>query len=84
MQSVSEEFDLDASNLTRRFRNVVGVTPKHFLDKERKRFVLEKLLKRTMLGYEIGAALGFPDDISFYRWVRRAFGRPLREMQNEQ
>lgn len=82
MQSVATQFGIDAARLTRYFRQVVGATPKKYVDNERKKFVAERMRKGSMLGYEIGELLGFPDDISFYRWVRRAFGKSFRQMQH--
>jgi AraC-like DNA-binding protein len=83
LQEVATDFEIDAANLTRRFRESEGKTPKRFLDEERKRFVLERLRENEMLGYEIGALLEFPSDIAFYRWVKRVFGRSLKELQDD-
>lgn len=81
LQDLADDFGIDPANLTRHFRQREGTTPKRFLNGERRKFVMDRVNEGAMLGYEIGAQLGFPDDISFYRWVRREFGIPLRELQ---
>ncbi len=80
MKGVAMQYNVDAANLTRCFRHVTGVTPKRYLDNLRRQFVVEQIRRNLPLGYEIGAQLGFENDLSFYRWVKRAFGCPYREL----
>jgi len=74
LKEIADLHRLDAGNLERSFRNRQGMTVKHFLDQRRKEHVASRLADKTLRGYEIGAELGFADDLAFYRWVKRAFG----------
>jgi len=83
MQGVAASFRVDPANLTRCFRYETGATPKRFLDDRRKEYVIEHLRRGNLLGYQVGAQLGFGDDLSFYRWVKRAFGLSYRNLLTE-
>ncbi len=72
---------LDPGNLARAFRTREGVTAKKYVDSCRKMHLLEQISRTQRLGFEIGAELGFVDDLAFYRWVKRAFGIPLTELR---
>ena len=74
LKEVAHLYGLDAGNLERAFRKQEGMTVKQFIDQKRKEHVLACLANRTILGYAIGAELGFANDLAFYRWVKRAFG----------
>lgn len=74
LKEVAELYRVDAGNLERSFRNREGITVKHYIDQQRKEYVTSRLADKSVRGYEIGAELGFADDLSFYRWVKRAFG----------
>ena len=76
-------FNVDSGNLTRAFRTSEGMTVKQFIDSKKKEYVLEKLHSNSHFGYQIGVELGFSNDFSFYRWVKRAFGIPFKELCNK-
>ena len=81
LQEIANMYGVDPGNLDRVFRNAEGITEKHFVDQMRKEYVLARLKLDAVLGYEIGQELGFQDDLSFYRWVKRAFGVCLHELR---
>ena len=81
LQEVASMYGVDPGNLDRAFRNAEGVTEKHFVDRMRKEYVLARIKLDSIFGYEIGCALGFPDDLAFYRWVKRAFGVSFHDMR---
>jgi AraC-like DNA-binding protein len=74
LKEVAELFSVDAGNLERAFHSREGVTVKQFIDQQRKKYVTSRLADKGVRGYEVGAELGFTDDLAFYRWVKRAFG----------
>ena len=74
LKQVATQHGVDSGNLARAFRNQERMTVKQFIDEKRERYVMSQLTKRTLYGYEIGAELGFINDLAFYRWVKRAFG----------
>ena len=74
LKELAELFSVDAGNLERAFRGREGMTVKHFVDERRKEHVSSRLADKGVRGYEIGAELGFANDLAFYRWVNRAFG----------
>lgn len=74
---------VDSGNLERAFKQVKGVSFKQFLDEERRKYILTRLQKDHVFGYEIGSELGFADDLAFYRWVQRVFGVSWRVLKRE-
>jgi len=74
LKEVARLLRVDAGNLERAFHHHEGETVKHFIDGRRKQHVTSRLADKSVRGYEIGAELGFADDLAFYRWVKRAFG----------
>ena len=81
VKEVANFHEVDAGNLERAFRNRAGVTIKRYVDEQRKKYVLSQLNGKMKLGYEIGAAIGFSEDLSFYRWVKRAFGISFKALR---
>lgn len=81
LKEVAEHYRLDAGNLARAFHKREGVTIKQFVDAKRKHYVIARLKKGFVLGFEIGNELGFADDLAFYRWVKRAFGVSFAELR---
>ncbi len=74
LKEIAEWYRVDSGNLDRAFRNREGMTVKQFVDKKRKAYLVSGLTKAHARGNEFGAELGFPNDLAFYRWVKRAFG----------
>lgn len=83
LKEIAGQFGVNPGNLERAFRRSQGITVKRYIDEKRVRFVLAVLSKTRMLGYEIGAKLGFKSDRAFYRWVRHAFGKLYRDVVRE-
>jgi AraC-like DNA-binding protein len=83
LKQLAEIFNADPSNLDRRFRQVEGTTIKKAIDKYRKRMLLSLLKSNNRYGYEMAAILGFVSDHSFYRWVKRVFGRSFIDLRME-
>ncbi len=81
LKEVAEHYRIDAGNLARAFRKREGISIKQFADHKRKEYVLTRLKKGFVLGFEIGAELGFANDLAFYRWVKRAFGVSFAELR---
>jgi len=74
LKEIADLHRVDAGNLERAFKNREGITVKQYVDRQRKVYIVSRLTDETVFGYEIGAELGFVDELAFYRWVRRAFG----------
>lgn len=83
LKEVAEQHALDSGNLERAFRKREGMTIKQFIDQKRKQYVLARLTKGFVLGFEIGDELGFADDLAFYRWVKRALGVSFAELRRQ-
>lgn len=80
VRAVAKKFSLDPANLVRAFREQERTTAKRFVDEKRIRHVRTKLSLGKQLGYEIGNEIGFKKDYRFYRWVKRAFGKGVKEL----
>ena len=80
LKEIANRFGVDPGNLDRAFRSSEGMTVTRYVDEQRRRYVLKAIAENKMLGYEIGAALGFKTDRAFYQWVKRAFGTSFREL----
>jgi len=83
LKEVADLYHVDSGNLERAFRKREGMTVKQFVDQKRKAHVVSRLTKKTVFGYEIGAELGFADELAFYRWVRRAFGVSFTKLRSQ-
>lgn len=79
---VADMFGVDSGNLVRSFRKVHGCTPKQYVDRHRKEFVLANIKTCNGPAYEIGEMLGM-DDLAFYRWAKRVFGRSFTHIRGE-
>ncbi len=80
LTEIALQFKVDAGNLTREFRKCEGMTVKRFVDEKRRLYMLKRLRDGGGFGYQIGMELGFANDFSFYRWVRRAFGISFKKL----
>ena len=49
---------------------------KKYIDAKLKERAVQ-LFESSKHGYDIGRELGFLDDIAFYKWIKRVFGRSL-------
>ncbi len=80
LKEIAQIFRVDAGNLARAFKDVEGVTVKEFLDRKRMEYVRTALATDLQYGYEIGEAIGFQDELAFYRWTKTAFGVSFRAL----
>ena len=83
VKEIAEQHGVDGGNLERAFRREHGMTIKQFIDDLRKEYVVSRLTGTDLLGYEIGAEIGFKSDLAFYRWVKRAFGVSFKELRSQ-
>lgn len=83
LHAIAARYNVDTGNLVRAFRGKHELTPKQFMDEQRKQLVLREIQKDHALGYEIGAMIGM-DDLAFYRWVKRAFGKSFEKLMEQQ
>lgn len=75
---------MDPGNLDHDFRQASGMTIGEFNNQCRKRMMLDLVRTGGLYGYEIAAALGFKNDKTFYRWVKRQFGMSWSELIQDQ
>jgi methylphosphotriester-DNA--protein-cysteine methyltransferase len=80
LKEIAHDHRLDPGNLDREFRKAEGITVKQYVDARRKRAFERALRRGGRFGYEIGTLLGFKNDLAFYRWVRRAYGKSFRSL----
>jgi AraC-like DNA-binding protein len=80
---IAYELGVDPGNLDRCFRNAYGFTIKQCIDKQKKTKLLKLLANNEKYGYEIAYEIGFRNDLSFYRWVKRVTGRTYTELTKE-
>lgn len=69
------------SDLDRMFARVNGMTIKQYIDRLCRKEVENRLRRGITKGSQIAFDLGFRDDQAFYRWIRRVFGIPFRQLQ---
>src|SRR5437763_1474205 len=75
LKSVGSHFHVDPSDADQAFRKRTGVTIKRYVNQMRERKIVELLSNSPeMYGYEMSGVLGFQNEHSFYRWVKRTFG----------
>ena len=82
LKEIAQIHRVDPGNLARAFRAKEGTTVKAFVDEKRKQYVLQTIKDSNPFAYEIGAELGFSNDLAFYRWVKRAFGIPFAQLRS--
>ena len=83
LKDVSARFNLDPGNLDRKFRQARGTTVSAYVRTQRRAYMLERLRGGGVYGYQIGTELGFGNDWSFYRWVKRTFGVSFAELKKK-
>lgn len=79
---IADMHEVDPGNLVRSFRRQHGCTPKQYIDHCRKEFVLAHIKTNRGPAYEIGEMLGM-EDLAFYRWAKRVFGRSYTHLREE-
>jgi YesN/AraC family two-component response regulator len=83
IKNIAVKFELYPTDVGRIFRREKGITIHRYIDKCRKDKLLELLKDGHPCGYEIGYLIGFQNDITFYRWVKRTFGVPYSELRRQ-
>lgn len=81
LKEIAAAHGVDAGDLDRAFRLRHGVTASGFVRARREEYLRARLDGSRVYGYEIAGELGFPDDVSFYRWVKRSFGIPFSRLR---
>lgn len=82
LKQISSRFSVDPPSLARVFRNTHGITVKRFIDAERAKVVRALLRSNNIPGYKVAKEIGM-DDLTFYRWVKRVFGKSLKELKKK-
>ena len=82
LKEVGYIFGRDPSDMERIFRARTGRTVKEFADEQKKEELIQLLAGGFRYGYEIGGALGFKTDQSFYHWVGLVFGVTFRKLRS--
>ncbi len=80
VQQVAATFEVDASDAERLFRNVTGKTIARFVQERRKEYVQSELQRVDLFAYELVRELGYREEQSFTRWVKKAFGMSWTEL----
>ena len=83
LKAVAAEYGVDPGDLDRVFRRKYGVTAFAYVRSRREAYLLDRLADTEVYGYEIGSELGFFDDWSFYRWVKRGFGISFTRLRSK-
>jgi len=84
LKGIGAHFQIDPSDAEHFFRRMTGTTIKRYVDQLRKQSLAEFLTsERELYGYEIGTAIGFQNEQTFYRWVRRTYGKTYTQLRNK-
>lgn len=71
------------SYLSRVYKNISGESLKNYISRMRMERAQELLTQSSMLGREVGAAVGFPTEQSFYRFFKTMCGMTPLEFRQE-
>ena len=82
VEDISESIGLNRSYFGRIFRNAVGYTPQQFLIQYRMVKATELLMLTQLSINEIGAAVGYPDQMRFSRAFKTVYGFSPRAWRN--
>jgi methylphosphotriester-DNA--protein-cysteine methyltransferase len=74
LKHFSAKFTADAGDIERAFRRATGLPVKKYIDLQRHQKLFELIKDTGRYGYEIGRDLGFKNEATFYRWVKRISG----------
>jgi AraC-like DNA-binding protein len=80
VKEVAKEFALDPSDANRLFRSVTGKTMARYVREKRKEYLLTRLRTDHCFAYELARELGYQEEHSFTRWVKKAFGMSWTEL----
>ena len=83
VKQISSELNFDRGDVVRAFRRAKGITIKRYVDRRLAERLNYWLMSGERSGYEIGSELGFNSDQAFYRWVKRVYGLPFRELKSQ-
>ncbi len=82
LKNLSAAFQMDSSDIERAFRTKNKTTIKRYIDLRRKEKLGALIEEDNLCGYEIAEALGFATESTFYRWVKRHYGRTLTSLRS--
>ena len=68
------------SDLDRTFRRARGVTIKKFIDQKSTKLIETRMSEGFCKGCALAQEFGFSSDQAFYRWIKRVFGIPFRQL----
>lgn len=81
VKEIAVRFQRDPSDISRLFRKAMGKTIKEFVNEKRRNHVLELIRSGSdCRGYNLAQQLGFLEERSFYRWVKKEFGVSFTEL----
>ena len=84
LKGIGAHFQIDPSDAEHLFRRMTGTTIKRYVDELRKENLLEFIVsKKDLYGYEISCTLGFQNEQTFYRWVKRTYGKTFTNLRDE-
>ncbi len=82
LKEIASEAKIDPADLARGFRNAYGVPVKKYIDLQLMDKLASRLQEGFAPGYIVGRELGFRSDHVFYRWVKRVYSRPYKEVES--
>jgi AraC-like DNA-binding protein len=74
---------LSKSQMNRNFRNLFGVSPQKYWEKQRLKIISAALKKSSMSIYEIAEEAGFEDNGYFCRWFKKQTGHTPSEYRKK-
>jgi methylphosphotriester-DNA--protein-cysteine methyltransferase len=80
VKEIAGHFSVSASEAERSFRKLKRMPIKKYIQGRRKEFILDAVRNSAPSGYEVGFELGFQEEQSFYRCVKKSFGMTWTEL----
>jgi DNA-binding NarL/FixJ family response regulator len=80
VKEVAAAMIIHPSDLERAFRRLEGKTIKKYIDERCKERIMESFACGNQKGCAIAQEFGFETDQAFYRWFRRVYGMPFRQL----
>ncbi|MBM4167801.1 MAG: helix-turn-helix domain-containing protein [Ignavibacteria bacterium] len=84
VKELAAQIQRDPSDISRLFRKSTGKTIRQFINERRRQHLLDAITSSVdSRGYHFAEQLGFLEERSFYRWVKKEFGVSFEELRNE-
>jgi len=80
VKAIAAAMNFNAPDLERAFRRTEGMTIKQYIDIQCRAAIVELLKLGNQKGCALAQELGFRTDQAFYRWIKRVFGVPFRQL----